>query len=136
MVLQHVHTHAHAHTHTHIHTHTHTHTHTPPPPTSLFPAALQPVTGLHKAAYTGDRNTIMRIGRNEGPQAPLNLLDDNGCTPLMYAVIGDSKDAIEVLMNFSAKKEVVSEQILPSSSSDPLQPCTQTCSASTQLCCY
>ena len=62
----------------------------------------------------------MRIGRNEGPQAPLNLLDGNGCTPLMYAVIGDSKDAIEVLMNFSAKKEVVSEQILPSSSSDPL----------------
>ena len=123
--------------HAHIHTHTHTYTHTTTTNINhIFPAALQPVTGLHKAAYTGDRNAIMRIGRNEGPQAPLNLLDGNGCTPLMYAVIGDSKDAIEVLMNFSAKKEVVSEQILPSSSSDPLQPCTQTCSASTQLCCY
>ena len=110
-----------AHTHAHTHTHTHTYTHTTTTNINhIFPAALQPVTGLHKAAYTGDRNTIMRIGRTEGPQAPLNLLDGNGCTPLMYAVIGDSKDAIEVLMNFSAKKEVVSEQILPSSSSDPL----------------
>ena len=110
-----------AHTHAHTHTHTHTYTHTTTTNINhIFPAALQPVTGLHKAAYTGDRNTIMRIGRIEGPQAPLNLLDGNGCTPLMYAVIGDSKDAIEVLMNFSAKKEVVSEQILPSSSSDPL----------------
>ena len=50
----------------------------------------------------------MRIGRSEGPRAPLDQLDQNGCTPLMYAVMGDSKDAIEVLMNFSAKKEVVS----------------------------
>ena len=88
-------------------THTHTHTHQQQQQ-QHSPAAPHPVTGLHKAAFTGDHSTIMRIARSEGPQAPLNLLDRNGCTPLMYAVMGDSKDAIEVLMNFSAKKEVVS----------------------------
>ena len=42
-----------------------------------------------------------------GPEAPINELDANGCTPLMYAVMADSRFAIEMLLNFSARREQV-----------------------------
>ena len=48
------------------------------------------------------------ILQQHGPSAPLNELDENGCTPLMYAAIADSRLAIEMLLNFSAKREKVS----------------------------
>lgn len=43
----------------------------------------------------------------QGPGAAINKLDANGCTPLMYAVMADSKLAIEMLLNFGAKREQV-----------------------------
>jgi len=43
----------------------------------------------------------------QGPDAAINKLDANGCTPLMYAVMADSKLAIEMLLNFGAKREQV-----------------------------
>ena len=43
----------------------------------------------------------------QGPDAPLNELDSNGCTPLMYAAVADSILAIEILLSYSAKREQV-----------------------------
>lgn len=37
----------------------------------------------------------------------MDILDDNGCTPLMYAAIADSWQAAEMLLNFSARREMV-----------------------------
>ena len=62
--------------------------------------------GFHKAACLGDQAGMMRMVQSEGYQV-LNELDFNGCTPLMYAVLGDSKSGIECLMNLSARKETV-----------------------------
>ena len=45
-----------------------------------------------------------------GPGAPINDLDSNGCTPLMYAAMADSILAIEMLLNFSARREQVSHE--------------------------
>ena len=42
-----------------------------------------------------------------GPDAPIDDLDANGCTPLMYAVMSESRLAIEMLLNFSARREQV-----------------------------
>eukprot|EP00731_Ephydatia_muelleri_P038669 Em0853g5a len=36
----------------------------------------------------------------------VDILDDNGCTPLMYAAIADSWQAAEMLLNFSARREM------------------------------
>ena len=47
--------------------------------------------------------------QKHGPRAPIDELDANGCTPLMYAAIADSQLAIEMLLNFSAKREQVRE---------------------------
>ena len=52
-----------------------------------------------------------------GPGAPINELDSNGCTPLMYAAMADSILAIEMLLNFSARREQVSNKISHSLSS-------------------
>ena len=65
------------------------------------------MSGVHKAAYTGDHNGIMKLVSSQG-YGVLSQLDANRCSPLMYAVMADSKTAIETLMNFSAKKELVS----------------------------
>ena len=43
----------------------------------------------------------------QGPNAAINQLDANGCTPLMYAVMADSKLGIEMLLNFGTKREQV-----------------------------
>ena len=43
----------------------------------------------------------------QGPDAAINQLDANGCTPLMYAVMADSKLGIEMLLNFGTKREQV-----------------------------
>ena len=88
-----------------------------------------PLEGLYKAAAQGDRSGIMHVmkvglgflkpcrqGFNkwsvclqlQGPGAPIDALDGNGCTPLMYAVMADSRLAVEMLLNFSAKRETVS----------------------------
>ena len=48
---------------------------------------------------------IQRDGRN----APLNELDKNGCTPLMYAALSDSDSAIEMLLNLSVRREQVNK---------------------------
>lgn len=45
--------------------------------------------------------------QKHGPTAPIDGLDANGCTPLMYAAVADSQLAIEMLLNFSAKREQV-----------------------------
>ena len=45
--------------------------------------------------------------QHEGPNAPLDELDDNGCTPLMYAAMADSERAIQLLLNLSAAREQV-----------------------------
>lgn len=37
----------------------------------------------------------------------MDIPDENGCTPLMYAAIADSWPAAEMLLNFSAKREMV-----------------------------
>ena len=37
----------------------------------------------------------------------MDIPDENGCTPLMYAAIADSWPAAEMLLNFSAKRETV-----------------------------
>lgn len=50
---------------------------------------------------------IVRL-QHYGPGAPINDLDLNGCTPLMYAALADSILAIEMLLNFSARRETVS----------------------------
>lgn len=42
-----------------------------------------------------------------GLNAPIDDLDANGCTPLMYAVLAESRLAIEMLLNFSARREQV-----------------------------
>lgn len=42
-----------------------------------------------------------------GPGDHVDFLDENGCTPLMYAAIADSWPAAEMLLNFSAKREMV-----------------------------
>ena len=47
----------------------------------------------------------------QGPNAPLNELDSNGCTPLMYAAVADSVLAIEILLSYSAMREQVSEDV-------------------------
>lgn len=83
------------------------------------------LTGLYKAAFRGDANGIMSIVKvtilmikchnkciiyalqRDGHNAPLNELDENGCTPLMYAALSDSDSAIEMLLNFSARREEV-----------------------------
>ena len=57
-----------------------------------------------KALFT---SSIPRIVQLQGPDAAINKLDANGCTPLMYAVMADSKLAIEMLLNFGAKREQV-----------------------------
>ena len=44
-----------------------------------------------------------------GPDAPIDELDANGCTPLMYAVMSESRLVIEMLLNFSARREQVYE---------------------------
>ena len=51
---------------------------------------------------------LILIYKVEGPNAPLNELDSNGCTPLMYAAVADSVLAIEILLSYSAKRERVS----------------------------
>lgn len=45
--------------------------------------------------------------QREGPDAPLNELDHNGCTPLMYAAMADSVTTLEILLHFAAKREMV-----------------------------
>ena len=45
--------------------------------------------------------------QQHGPNAPIDDLDANGCTPLMYAAMADSRLAIEMLLNFSARREQV-----------------------------
>jgi ankyrin repeat protein len=45
--------------------------------------------------------------QQHGPNAPVDELDANGCTPLMYAAMADSRLAIEMLLNFSARREQV-----------------------------
>lgn len=51
---------------------------------------------------------MLYILQVQGPDAPLNELDSNGCTPLMYAAVADSVLAIEILLSYSAKREQVS----------------------------
>lgn len=48
----------------------------------------------------------------QGPDAPLNELDGNGCTPLMYAAAADSVLAIEILLSYSAKREQVCARLV------------------------
>jgi ankyrin repeat protein len=69
-------------------------------------AGVHPVTGVYRAAYSGSHGEIMRLLTAQG-YGVLSQLDANGCSPLMYAVMADSKPAIEALMSFSAKKELV-----------------------------
>lgn len=61
--------------------------------------------GLHKSAAQGDRVGIMHLMKHLGPNAPIDELDANGCTPLMYAAMADSHLAVEMLLNFSARRE-------------------------------
>ena len=42
-----------------------------------------------------------------GPGDAIDRLDVNGCSPLMYAVMADSRLAVEMLLNFSARREQV-----------------------------
>lgn len=51
---------------------------------------------------------LMLPPQREGPNAPLNELDENGCCPLMYAAMADAVPAVEMVLNFSAKREMVS----------------------------
>jgi len=43
----------------------------------------------------------------EGPNIQSNQLDANNLTPLMYAVLADSKQALEILINSGCRKELV-----------------------------
>ena len=43
----------------------------------------------------------------EGPNIQLNQLDANNLTPLMYAVLADSRQALEILVNSGCRKEQV-----------------------------
>ena len=43
----------------------------------------------------------------EGPNIQLNELDANNLTPLMYAVLADSRQALEILVNSGCRKEQV-----------------------------
>lgn len=52
------------------------------------------------------------IVQREGPNAPLNELDENGCSPLMYAALADAVPAVEMLLNFGAKRETVGHWIV------------------------
>lgn len=45
--------------------------------------------------------------QREGPNVRINQLDENECSPLMYAVLADSIPAIEVLLHCGAKREEV-----------------------------
>ena len=37
----------------------------------------------------------------------MNELDENGCSPLMYAAMADSVPVVEMFLNFAAKRETV-----------------------------
>ena len=50
---------------------------------------------------------LISIEKHLGPNAPIDELDANGCTPLMYAAMADSHLAVEMLLNFSARREQV-----------------------------
>ena len=50
---------------------------------------------------------IISVKQHLGPNAPIDELDANGCTPLMYAAMADSQLAVEMLLNFSARREQV-----------------------------
>ena len=80
--------------------------------------------GLHYAATQADPSAIFRIVKvwlyiilsavavsyclqAEGPNIQLNQLDDNNLTPLMYAVLADSRQALEILVNSGCRKEQV-----------------------------
>ena len=49
------------------------------------------------------------IPQQMGPDAPIDEFDANGCTPLMYAVMSESQQAIEMLLNFGARREQVAK---------------------------
>ena len=55
------------------------------------------------------RVDILFTMQSHGPDAPLDELDNNGCTPLMYAAVADSVLAIEILLSYSARREQVIE---------------------------
>ena len=61
---------------------------------------------FHESACTED-TLPFPSPQQLGPDAPLDELDANGCTPLMYAVMSESRLAIEMLLNFSARREEV-----------------------------
>jgi len=51
----------------------------------------------------------MMILQAQGPNIQLNQLDANNLTPLMYAVLADSRQALEILVNSGCRKEQVRE---------------------------
>lgn len=54
-----------------------------------------------------DLKYLLNLFQQYGPRAPINELDSNGCTPLMYAAMADSVLGIEMLLSFSARREKV-----------------------------
>ena len=62
--------------------------------------------GLLVRLYRVDNQLLFL--QKEGPNAPLNELDENGCCPLMYAAIADAVPAVEMLLNFGARRDTVS----------------------------
>ena len=52
-------------------------------------------------------NQVTLLLQAEGPNIQLNELDANNLTPLMYAVLADSRQALEILANSGCRKEQV-----------------------------
>ena len=64
-------------------------------------------------AYVHTYHITYIHAQRAGPDAPIDELDANGCTALMYATMADSRLAVEMLLNFSAKREkVIKESII------------------------
>lgn len=71
----------------------------------------------HYEHYEGKKSEVTSVStsrgdlhshlQREGPNAPMNELDENGCSPLMYAALADSVPVVEMLLNFAAKREIV-----------------------------
>jgi ankyrin repeat protein len=72
---------------------------------AILQSGITKLGGIYKAALSADTSGIFRIVKKQGLDAPLNEADDNGCTPLMYAALSDSRSTIEMLLNFGVKRE-------------------------------